>query len=262
MARRDRVHGADGVIPARSGRVVFFSAAVIFVFLRFFADSGEHAVVQALLIGSVIAVLVTTMFVLRVLDDPYHPGWEVVVLWRWNGRSTSSKKRARDPGPKRGTSLQRKRNPHDERSSEPGSFRLRGRRGSRSPRRSSSPSPPEYRLAADQDAEQLEAAAEAAAAEARIYIQRATNYVLGVVLFATSLFFAGISTKLGSPRLKKAVLVIGCTVFLAALAWISTFPIKHRDLAPGHAAMSRPWTVRAQITAISSAMIRIDHPGW
>jgi hypothetical protein len=54
---------------------------------------------------------------------------------------------------------------------------------------------------------------------------RATNYFLGVVLFATSLFFAGISTKLGSPRLKKAVLVIGCTVFLAALAWISTFPI-------------------------------------
>lgn len=84
---------------------------------------------------------------------------------------------------------------------------------------------PEYRLAADQDAERLEAAAEAAAAEARIYIQRATNYVLGVVLFATSLFFAGISTKLGSPRLKKAVLAIGCTVFLAAVAWISTFPI-------------------------------------
>jgi RsiW-degrading membrane proteinase PrsW (M82 family) len=54
--------------------VVFFSAAVIFVFLPFFADSGEHAVVQALLIGSVIAVLVMTMFVLRVLDDPYHPG--------------------------------------------------------------------------------------------------------------------------------------------------------------------------------------------
>jgi hypothetical protein len=84
---------------------------------------------------------------------------------------------------------------------------------------------PEYRLAADQDAEQLEAAAEAAAAEARVYIQRATNYFLGVVLFATSLFFAGISTKLGSPRLKKPVLVIGRTVFLAALAWISTFPI-------------------------------------
>ena len=34
------------------------------------------------------------------------------------------------------------------------------------------------------------------------YIQRATNYVLGVVLFATSLFFAGISTKLNSTRLR------------------------------------------------------------
>ena len=84
---------------------------------------------------------------------------------------------------------------------------------------------PEYVLAADQEAQRLEAAAEASAAEARTDIQRATNYVLGVVLFAASLFFAGISTKLGSARLKTAVLVIGCTVFLAAVGWISTFPV-------------------------------------
>jgi hypothetical protein len=84
---------------------------------------------------------------------------------------------------------------------------------------------PEYRLAADREAERLETAAEASAAAARTNIQRATNYVLGVVLFAASLFFAGISTKLGSPRLKTAVLVIGCIVFLATAAWISTFPI-------------------------------------
>lgn len=73
-ARRDRVHGAEGVIPAPLWIVLFFSAAVIFVFLLFFADSGERAVVQALLIGSVTAVIAMTMFVLRVLDDPYHPG--------------------------------------------------------------------------------------------------------------------------------------------------------------------------------------------
>ena len=54
--------------------MLFFSAFVVLVFLLFFADSGERAIVQALLIGSVTAVLVMTMFVLRVLDDPYHPG--------------------------------------------------------------------------------------------------------------------------------------------------------------------------------------------
>ena len=32
------------------------------------------------------------------------------------------------------------------------------------------------------------------------YIQRSSNYVLGVVLFASALFFAGISTKLTSPQ--------------------------------------------------------------
>jgi hypothetical protein len=83
----------------------------------------------------------------------------------------------------------------------------------------------EYRLAADQEADRLESAAEAAAAEARTYIQRATNYVLGVVLFAVSLFFAGISTKVGAHRLRAVVLVIGCTVFIAAITWISTFPV-------------------------------------
>ena len=37
------------------------------------------------------------------------------------------------------------------------------------------------------------------------YIQRASNYVLGVVLFASALFFAGMSTKLTTPRLRIAM---------------------------------------------------------
>ena len=56
-------------------------------------------------------------------------------------------------------------------------------------------------------------------------MQRATNYVLGVVLFAVALFFAGISTKLPRPGLKKAVLAVGVVVFLVAAGWIATFPI-------------------------------------
>jgi hypothetical protein len=59
---------------------------------------------------------------------------------------------------------------------------------------------PNYRLAATAQAEQLQVAAEAAAAEARRDIQHANNYVLAVVLFSTVLFFGGISTRLTSPR--------------------------------------------------------------
>ena len=39
-----------------------------------------------------------------------------------------------------------------------------------------------------------------AAAEANRDIQRANDYVLGVVLFSVALFFAGISSRLGAPR--------------------------------------------------------------
>ena len=61
---------------------------------------------------------------------------------------------------------------------------------------------PEYKLAATADAERLDAEAEASAAIVRETIQRASNYVLGVVLFAVALFFAGMSTKLGVHRLR------------------------------------------------------------
>jgi hypothetical protein len=73
-ARRDRTHGAEGIIPASIWFVLLFSAGVVFLYMLFFADSGERAVVQALMIGSVTAVLVMTLLILRVLDDPYAAG--------------------------------------------------------------------------------------------------------------------------------------------------------------------------------------------
>jgi hypothetical protein len=84
---------------------------------------------------------------------------------------------------------------------------------------------PEYVLGAQQEADELEAAADAGASEARENVQRATNYVLGVVLFATALFFAGISTKLDSVSLRKAVLLLGALVFVLSAGWIATFPV-------------------------------------
>jgi hypothetical protein len=73
-ARRDRIHGAEGVIPAPLWLVLFFIAGVIFVYTLFFADRGERAVVQALLIGSVSAVIATMLMLFYALDHPFDPG--------------------------------------------------------------------------------------------------------------------------------------------------------------------------------------------
>lgn len=84
---------------------------------------------------------------------------------------------------------------------------------------------PNYRLEATAQAQRLQVAAEAAAAQASRDIQRANDYVLGVVLFSAALFFVGISTRLQSSRPRAVVLGVGCAVLLGTLAWIATFPV-------------------------------------
>ena len=96
----------------------------------------------------------------------------------------------------------------------------------RNPRAPLSPfAMPEYVLATQVEADQLEAVAEESAAEARRNIQRSSNYVLAVTLFAAALFFAGISTRLTRPGPRVAILGLGCLVFLGALVWVATFPV-------------------------------------
>jgi hypothetical protein len=73
-ARQDRIHGARGVIPLPLWMVLFFTSALIFVYMLFFADSGERAVVQALLMGTVMAVVVSMLLLLQFLNNPFHPG--------------------------------------------------------------------------------------------------------------------------------------------------------------------------------------------
>jgi hypothetical protein len=73
-ARRDRIHGAVGVIPSTLWIVLFFVAAVIFVFMLFFADRGELAVVQGMLIGSVVGVIAALLLLLNGLNNPFHSG--------------------------------------------------------------------------------------------------------------------------------------------------------------------------------------------
>lgn len=84
---------------------------------------------------------------------------------------------------------------------------------------------PQYHVAAAAEAERLDAASEASAATVRRNIQRSSNYVLAVVLFAVALFFAGIGTKLESDRLKLVTLALGWAVFLGTLVWIATSPV-------------------------------------
>ena len=83
----------------------------------------------------------------------------------------------------------------------------------------------QYRLASAQEADRLDAAAATLTAEALLDIQRASNYVLTVVLYAIVLFFAGVSTRIGNRRLRWGLTVAGCVVLAGAIAWISAFPV-------------------------------------
>ena len=42
--------------------------------MLFFADSGERAIVQGMLIGTVTVVIVAMLLLLRALDNPFHGG--------------------------------------------------------------------------------------------------------------------------------------------------------------------------------------------
>ena len=73
-ARQDRNHAAQGVVPTPLWIVLFLTAAIIGAFMLFFADSGERAKTQALLIGSVVSVVAATLLLLSFLDNPYYGG--------------------------------------------------------------------------------------------------------------------------------------------------------------------------------------------
>jgi hypothetical protein len=73
-ARSDRIHGAEGVIPVPLWIVLLLSATIIFVFMLFFADSAERAVVQATMMGGVAVVISSTLLLLWFLDHPYQSG--------------------------------------------------------------------------------------------------------------------------------------------------------------------------------------------
>ena len=74
IARQDRIHGAAGIMPIPLWIVLFFIAAIIFVFLFGMADSAERPWVPALFMGSVVAVITAMLLLLNFFDDPVHDG--------------------------------------------------------------------------------------------------------------------------------------------------------------------------------------------
>src|SRR5207342_2135052 len=72
--RRDRLHGAEGIIPASIWLVLGLIAGVVFAFMLFFADSGESAVTQVMLMGSAVTVISLTLLAINALNNPYRHG--------------------------------------------------------------------------------------------------------------------------------------------------------------------------------------------
>ena len=87
-ARADRTHGAEGVIPTPLWIVLFLSAVIVFVFMLFFADSGERAVVQATMMGGVAVVITSTLLLLWFLDNPYRAEQAGCDRSRWSAPSS------------------------------------------------------------------------------------------------------------------------------------------------------------------------------
>ena len=84
---------------------------------------------------------------------------------------------------------------------------------------------PEYTVMEDS----LAAAAEADSSErwtlAREYDQRADRYVLLTVVFASVLFFAGISEKFEEDHVRIGILIMGTLLFTGAFGMMLSYPV-------------------------------------
>jgi hypothetical protein len=83
---------------------------------------------------------------------------------------------------------------------------------------------PQYKLAASSQADALEAQAADFSLDVQRYIDRSDRYMLAVVLFAISLFFAALSIRLRAPDLRLALLALGYVIFVGTVVWLATQP--------------------------------------
>lgn len=85
---------------------------------------------------------------------------------------------------------------------------------------------PEYRIAEDQESERLATVADRRAREAREANQRGDSYVLLTVLFASVLFFSGISTKFSGDRIKLGLAILAVVLMITGGVILATFPVE------------------------------------
>jgi hypothetical protein len=83
----------------------------------------------------------------------------------------------------------------------------------------------EYVVAKAVEADELSALADEKATAAREANQNGDNYVLTMVLFASVLFFAGVSSKMSSRRNQILMLSFGIVVLVSGIVILSTQPI-------------------------------------
>ena len=83
-----------------------------------------------------------------------------------------------------------------------------------------------YVMPGSVEAEAQRTLADERATEARTANQNGDNYVLTTVLFASVLFFAGVSTKLAGDRNRAIMLGVGAVILIAGIVTVLTFPVE------------------------------------
>jgi hypothetical protein len=83
----------------------------------------------------------------------------------------------------------------------------------------------EYVVAKGVEADVLSALADEKAAAARTANQNGDNYVLTMVLFASVLFFAGVSSKMNRPRNRMIILGFGVLTLAVGIIILVSLPI-------------------------------------
>lgn len=83
----------------------------------------------------------------------------------------------------------------------------------------------EYVVAKGVEADNLTALADEKAAAARTANQNGDNYVLTMVLFASVLFFAGVSSKMNRPRNRMIILGFGVLTLTVGIVILMSLPI-------------------------------------
>jgi hypothetical protein len=74
QARLDRVQAGAGVIPGPLWLILLMTGILVALYAFLFADPAEHFLAQAVIAGTIAAMLAISLLVIRFLNNPYTPG--------------------------------------------------------------------------------------------------------------------------------------------------------------------------------------------